>query len=90
MADDPRFFPGFFLIWTSDRVLADPRWRRSIAIGFCATYSTCSSHAFETFALFGKASSGLPQCECADDQRGMFPCGDCGSRAGAQHLQKER
>lgn len=43
---------GFFLIWTSERVLADPRWRLFIAVGFCATYSTYSSYAFETFALF--------------------------------------
>jgi CrcB protein len=33
-------------------VLADPRWRLFIAVGFCATYSTYSSYAFETFALF--------------------------------------
>ena len=46
------FFLGFFLIWTTERVLADPRWRYLIAIGFCATYSTYSSYAFETFALF--------------------------------------
>jgi len=46
------FLLGFFLIWTSERVLADPRWRVFIAIGFCATYSTYSSYAFETFALF--------------------------------------
>lgn len=43
---------GFFLIWTSERVLADPRWRLLIAVGFCGSYSTYSSYAFETFALF--------------------------------------
>ena len=48
------FILGFFLIWTSERVLADPRWRLLIAVGFCATYSTYSSYAFETFALFEK------------------------------------
>lgn len=46
------FALGFFLVWTSERVLADPRWRTFFAIGFCATYSTYSSYAFETFALF--------------------------------------
>jgi fluoride exporter len=46
------FILGFFLIWTSERVLADPRWRVLIAVGFCATYSTYSSYAFESFALF--------------------------------------
>ncbi len=48
------FLLGFFLIWTSERVLADPRWRLFFAVGFCATYSTYSSYAFETFALFEK------------------------------------
>ena len=45
------FILGFFLVWTSERVLADPRWRLFVAVGFCATYSTYSSYAFETFAL---------------------------------------
>jgi fluoride exporter len=53
------FFLGFFLIWTSERVLADPRWRTFIAVGFCATYSTYSSYAFETFALFEKGQFSL-------------------------------
>jgi CrcB protein len=48
------FVLGFFLIWTTERVLADPRWRMFVAAGFCATYSTYSSYAFETFALFEK------------------------------------
>jgi len=48
------FILGFFIIWTTERVLADPRWRLFIAVGFCATYSTYSSYAFETFALFEK------------------------------------
>ena len=53
------FFLGFFLIWTSERVLADPRWRTLIAVGFCATYSTYSSFAFETFALFERGALGM-------------------------------
>jgi CrcB protein len=53
------FILGFFLIWTSERVLADPRWRLFIAVGFCATYSTYSSFAYETFALFEKGQMVL-------------------------------
>jgi len=45
------FILGFFLVWTTERVLVDPRWRLFVAVGFCATYSTYSSYAFETFAL---------------------------------------
>jgi CrcB protein len=43
---------GFFLVWTSERVLADPRWRLLVAVGFCGGYTTYSSYAYETFALF--------------------------------------
>jgi CrcB protein len=48
------FMLGFFLIWTTQRVLADPGWRVFLLTGFCATYSTYSSYAFETVALFQK------------------------------------
>ncbi|HTB12237.1 MAG TPA: fluoride efflux transporter CrcB [Bryobacteraceae bacterium] len=53
------FILGFFLIWSSERVLTDPRWRIFIAVGFCATYSTYSSYAFETFALIEKGLFSL-------------------------------
>jgi len=43
---------GFFLTWTTERVLADPLWRWLIAIGFCGSYTTFSGYAFETMALF--------------------------------------
>ena len=45
---------GFFLVWTSERALVDPRWRIFVAIGFCGSYSTYSSFAFETLALLEK------------------------------------
>jgi CrcB protein len=46
------FALGFFMIWTSERVLADPRWRLLVAVGFCGGYTTYSSYAYETLALF--------------------------------------
>jgi len=42
---------GFFLSYSTERVLLDPRWRLLIAIGFCGSYTTFSSYAFESFAL---------------------------------------
>jgi CrcB protein len=42
---------GFFLVYSTERALLDPRWRLLIAIGFCGSYTTFSSYAFESFAL---------------------------------------
>jgi CrcB protein len=42
---------GLFLIYSTERVLLDPRWRLLVAIGFCGSYTTFSSYAFESFAL---------------------------------------
>jgi CrcB protein len=45
------FAIGFFLVWTTERVLVDPRWRLLVAVGFCGGYTTYSSYAYETVAL---------------------------------------
>jgi fluoride exporter len=43
---------GFFLVWTTERVLANPMWRMLVAVGFCGSYTTFSSYAFETMSYF--------------------------------------
>jgi len=43
---------GFFMIWASERVLVDPRWRLLIVVGFCGSFTTFSSYAFESMAYF--------------------------------------
>jgi CrcB protein len=46
------FVVGCFMIWTTERALLDPRWRLLIVVGFCGAFTTFSSFAFETVALF--------------------------------------
>jgi fluoride exporter len=50
---------GFFLVWTTERVLANPLWRCFLAVGFCGSYTTFSSYAFETMAYFERGNWAL-------------------------------
>ncbi len=43
---------GFFVVWTSERVLVDPRWRLLVVVGFCGSLTTFSSYAFESHGFF--------------------------------------
>jgi fluoride exporter len=50
---------GFFVVWTTERVLADPRWRLLVVVGFCGAFTTFSSYAFESMAYFEQGRWGL-------------------------------
>jgi CrcB protein len=53
------FIVGFFIIRTAERTLVDPRWRLLVVVGFCGSFTTFSSYAFETMAYFETGQWGL-------------------------------
>jgi fluoride exporter len=53
------FVVGWFMVWTTERVLIDPRWRLLIVIGFCGGFTTFSSYAFETMAYLEQGQWAL-------------------------------
>ncbi|PYX31447.1 MAG: fluoride efflux transporter CrcB [Acidobacteria bacterium] len=53
------FIVGFSLIWTTQRALVDPRWRLLVVVGFCGSFTTFSSYAFETMAYFEQGQWSL-------------------------------
>lgn len=53
------FIVGLFVIWTTERVLIDPRWRLLVVVGFCGSFTTFSSYAFETVSFFEQGQWAL-------------------------------
>src|SRR3954453_3813324 len=53
------FIVGLFVIWTTQRVLVDPRWRLLVVVGFCGSFTTFSSYAFETVSYLEQGQWGL-------------------------------
>lgn len=53
------FIVGFFVIWTAERALVNPRWRLLVVVGFCGSFTTFSSYAFESMAFFERGQWGL-------------------------------
>ena len=43
---------GLFVVWTTERVLLDPRWRLLVVVGFCGSFTTFSGYTFETMTYF--------------------------------------
>ena len=53
------FIVGLFVTWTTERVLLDPRWRLLVVVGFCGSFTTFSSYAFESMSFFEQGQYGL-------------------------------
>ena len=53
------FIVGLFITWTTERVLVDPRWRLLVVVGFCGSFTTFSSYAFESMSFFEQGQYGL-------------------------------
>jgi fluoride exporter len=53
------FIVGFFVVWTTERALVDPRWRLLVVVGLCGSFTTFSSYAFETVSYFEQGQWAL-------------------------------
>ena len=53
------FIVGLFVIWSTERVLADPRWRLLVVVGFCGSFTTFSSYAYESMSFLEHGQWGM-------------------------------
>lgn len=53
------FVVGLFVTWTTERVMVDPRWRLLVVVGFCGSFTTFSSYAYEAMTFFEQGQWGL-------------------------------
>lgn len=53
------FIVGLFVTWTTERVLVDPRWRLLVVVGFCGSFTTFSSYAYESISFFEQGQWAL-------------------------------
>ena len=49
---------GFFFALVSARTVSDPALRLLVAVGFCGSFTTFSSYAYETLRLFERGEWG--------------------------------
>lgn len=49
---------GFFFALVSARTMSDPALRLLVAVGFCGSFTTFSSYAYETLRLFEQGEWG--------------------------------
>ena len=50
---------GWFMVWSTERAVSDPRLRLFVAVGFCGGYTTFSSYAYESFVQLEQGHWGL-------------------------------
>ena len=50
------FVVGFFMIWATERVLLDPRWRLLIVVGFCGHLRPFRASLLKLWRTFSRGS----------------------------------